>query len=148
MATTIQYWGTANYQELPVTGRLVVWTRGQKQSVPDAVATLLISAGVGFERDSDPDNAAPIPLSSDYTLTTDDEGRLFYCTTALVVTVPVAVSVIIDPPATGNVTIRSSGGMLLNGATADLTRARSANPIGVAIKPYAGVAGSVGVSGS
>jgi hypothetical protein len=53
MATTIQYWGNVNYQEKPVTGRLVLWTRGQKQDVPDDIATLLLAAGAGFTRDLD-----------------------------------------------------------------------------------------------
>lgn len=49
----VQYWGTPNYNEFPLTGVLRLWTNGQKQDVPDAIAARLIGAGVGFAYDSD-----------------------------------------------------------------------------------------------
>lgn len=48
----LQYWGTANYNEFPLTGVLRLWTTGQVQDVPDAIATKLLAAGVGFQADS------------------------------------------------------------------------------------------------
>lgn len=49
MTTSIQYFGIANYDEYPVTGVRRVWTTGQKQDVPDAVAALLVVAGKKFQ---------------------------------------------------------------------------------------------------
>ena len=50
---TVQYYGAGNFNELSTTGRLVLWTYGQAQSVPDDIAAKLIAAGVGFVYDTD-----------------------------------------------------------------------------------------------
>jgi len=44
MTTTVQYWGTVNYIETPLTGRLVNWSPKQKSDVPDDIATKLLAA--------------------------------------------------------------------------------------------------------
>lgn len=90
-------------------------------------------------------------LSADYVLKSTDNGRLFRCTTALTVTVPVGVALpdgcIIDPPATGSLTVAGDGVSTLNGSTASVTRAAANNPAGVAIKSRI-TANDFGVSGS
>ena len=91
-------------------------------------------------------------LEANYTLKASDDGKRFYATAALTITVPSGLSpqpeVFIDCPASGNVTVASDGTALLNGATTSLTRARSANAIGFAISPHQGASSSYGVSGA
>jgi hypothetical protein len=90
-------------------------------------------------------------LSSAYQISKDDDGKVFNCTTALTITIPASLSprpsFIVNPPASGNVSIAVSGGANINGATTTLTRARSANVAGFAVVPYAESDG-YGVSGS
>lgn len=78
-------------------------------------------------------------LTTDYTLSGSDDGFELRAAAALVLTVPSGLSVqptvLVKCPASGNVTVRRGGTATLNGGTADLTRARSANPGGFAITP-------------
>ncbi len=94
---------------------------------------------------------APVTLSGNYTLTAADDGLVFNASTALVLTVPSGLSprpaVIVVPPASGNVTVRFSGGVTGNAATSDILRGRTANLTGFVIQPYA-EADAYGVSGS
>jgi lysophospholipase L1-like esterase len=61
----VQYWGTANYNEFPLTGVLRLWTTGQLQDVPDAIAARLVAAGVGFQYDSSSLKGEPAIVVSD-----------------------------------------------------------------------------------
>ena len=92
-----------------------------------------------------------VTLSASRTLTAADDQVQFTCTTALTITIPASLSprpsFIVNPPASGNVSIAVSGGANINGATTTLTRARSANVAGFAVVPYAESDG-YGVSGS
>lgn len=90
-------------------------------------------------------------LSSAYQISKDDDGKTFNCTTALTITIPASLSprpsFIVNPPASGNVSIAVSGGANINGATTTLTRSRASNVAGVAVVAYAESDG-YGVSGS
>ena len=88
-------------------------------------------------------------LSTNYTLQPTDSGKLFYCTAALTITVPVGgPSVMIDCPSSGLVTVSSDGTSTLNGSTASVTRSRLNNPTGFAIINHIGDGtGSFGVGG-
>ncbi len=91
-------------------------------------------------------------LSSNYTLTTADNGRVFHCTTALTVTIPGGLSprpsVIIDCPPTGNLSIAVSSTATMNGgSTTTITRSRANNPGGVRIQAHQD-ADDYGVTGS
>lgn len=61
----VQYWGTPNYNEFPLTGVQRLWTTGQAQDVPTAIATLLLAAGVGFQSDSSNYRGEPALVSTD-----------------------------------------------------------------------------------
>ena len=93
----------------------------------------------------------PGTLTADYILKTTDNGKYFRCTTALTVTAPIGISlpdgVIVDPPASGSLTVASDGTSTLNGATSSITRTAANNPAGVAIKSRI-TANDFGVSGS
>lgn len=95
--------------------------------------------------------SVPVTLSANYTVTADDDGVIFTCTTALTITVPASLSprpsFIVNPPASGNASIAVSGGANINGATTTLTRSRASNPAGIAVVAYAESDG-YGVSGS
>ena len=93
-------------------------------------------------------SSVPQPLSADYTVVGGDDGKTFYCTTPLVLTISAQANVIVDAPPTGLLTIRSAGGIKLNGALTDITRSQANNPAGVVIRPWATTADSVGVSGA
>ena len=93
----------------------------------------------------------PLTLSGNYTVTSADDRKTYTCNSALTITIPANLSprpsFIVNPPASGNVSIAVSGGANINGATTTLTRARSANAAGFAVVPYAESDG-YGVSGS
>ncbi len=89
-------------------------------------------------------------LSSDYTLTAADDGTWFTASTALVVTVPAGLtpmpSCVFIPPASGSITLRSSGGTKLSGATSDIVVNLSTNPAGAGLVPLYGQTDSYGVT--
>lgn len=78
---------------------------------------------------------SPISLTASITINQANEvfynGRMLSATTALTVTLAPGISpgfwFIGQPPSSGNFSIASSGGVLLNGATGTLTRALSSN---------------------
>lgn len=92
-----------------------------------------------------------VPLSANRVLAASDDGATFRCSAALTITVPAGLTprptFIVDVPPTGAVTIASSGGALLNGATASFTRTRANNPAGFAVVAH-GDADSYGVGGA
>jgi hypothetical protein len=138
----LTYTGTYNGTVGPLPEReTVVLNRGES-------ITVTCTKGEAQIESFDFDAQIPFELSADYVLTAGDDGKQFYCTTALVVSVPVTISALFDAPPTGNVTIRKVGSITLNGGTADLTRSLASNPAGFVIKPTLGVANNVGVSGS
>ena len=98
-------------------------------------------------------NSTPVPVtvSVGRNLTVADDGKVLDIITALTLVVPVGLSprpnVVFILPPTGNLSIAPSGGALLNGATATLTRSRATNPAGVVLTPYTESDG-YGVSGS
>lgn len=92
------------------------------------------------------------PLDADYTIKASDDGRRFYATKAITVTVP-----LLDPqpeftvqtPASGTLTLHPIGGVTFNGAASDVTRTRASNQVGsVVVTPYAGEGNAYGVSGA
>lgn len=91
------------------------------------------------------------PLSADRTITAADDGRQFYCTTALTITVPAGLTprptFTVDCPPSGNASVAVSGGATINGATTTLTRSRSSNPAGFVVLAHQD-ADAYGVSGS
>ena len=93
----------------------------------------------------------PLTLSGNYTVTSADDRKTYTCDAVLTITIPANLSprpsFIVNPPASGNVSIAVSGGANINGAATTLTRARSANVAGFAVVPYAESDG-YGVSGS
>jgi len=86
---------------------------------------------------------SPVALSGAYTISAQDDGITFNCTTALTVTVPSGLvprpAIIIKPPPIGNLTIITPSGTA--------TRARTTNPVGIFVSPFAESDG-YGVSGS
>lgn len=96
-------------------------------------------------------SATSSTVSTSFTLTAADDGKVINCTTALTITIPAALSprpnIAVIPPASGNVSIAVTGGAQINGATTTLTRARAGNPAGFVIQPYSESDG-YGVSGS
>lgn len=126
-------------------------TAGNTYTVSDAFGAAI----VGDKRATDTDNVlrqgAVVSISTDTLITAADDGRTFNCTTALTITIPELLSprpsFIVNPPASGNVSIAVSGGANINGSTTTLTRSRASNPAGVAVVPYAESDG-YGVSGS
>jgi hypothetical protein len=105
---------------------------------------------LGLGTSATQDAVTPTALSADRTITALDDGAQFYCTTALTITIPAALSprpsCIVDCPPSGNVTVAVTGGALLNGGTTSLTRSRANNPAGVAILAHQD-ADSYGMSG-
>lgn len=95
--------------------------------------------------------ADPITLTGDRTITADDDGAVFACSTALTLTIPAGLSprpsFVADPPPTGNLSIAVSGATTINGATTTLTRTRASNPAGVGVLAHQD-SDSYGVSGS
>lgn len=91
------------------------------------------------------------PLDADYVLTTEDDNKKFYCTTALTITWTAGMrrrpDVVVLPPPSGNFTLLPSGGATANGATSPVIRTRTTNPCGVAITGNPDSDGC-GVSGS
>lgn len=107
---------------------------------------------VGFmTNDEDQFIAYTQTLTGDYTVTTSDDGVVFTCTAALTITIPELLSprpsFIVNPPASGNVSIDPTGAAQLNGAGTTLTRSRTSNPAGFVVTAYAESDG-YGVSGS
>jgi hypothetical protein len=49
---TVNYYGTANFQELPYTGRLALWQTGSKEDLDDSVADILLALP-GFAKETD-----------------------------------------------------------------------------------------------
>lgn len=78
-----------------------------------------------------------IPLKTDKTLKAEDDGKTYYATVPLNITVPLGLipqpAVIVQCPPTGVVTF--IGLDLINDSAQSLTRAKSANPAGVALTP-------------
>lgn len=74
-------------------------------------------------------------VSTNRNLTSADNGATLDCTVALTLTIPaglaVGFTVVVIPPDTGNVSIASAGGVLLNGAITTL--ARSATNIAISV---------------
>ena len=126
-------------------------TAGNTYTVSDAFGAAI----VGDKRATDIDNVlrqgAVVSISTDTLITAADDARTFNCTTALTITIPANLSprpsFIVNPPASGNVSIAVSGGANINGATTTLTRARTANVAGFVVVPYAESDG-YGVNGS
>jgi hypothetical protein len=85
-------------------------------------------------------SAPPYSVSSGFTVAVEDDGKVFTCTTALTITIPAGLSprpsFIVNPPATGDVSIAVTGGAQVNGGTSTLTRSRASNFAGVVIVPY------------
>ena len=126
-------------------------TAGNIYTVSDAFGVAI----VGEKRATDTDNVlrqgAVVSISTDTLITAADDGRTFNCTTALTITVPELLSprpsFIVNPPASGNVSLDPTGAAQLNGAGATLTRSRASNPAGIAVVAYSESDG-YGVSGS
>ena len=81
---------------------------------------------------------------------TGHNGKVLRCSTAVTLTYPEglgdAFSCLVEPPASGDVTIDPTGDCTLNGATASLTRDRADNPAGFVIRALGEDVG--GVSGA
>lgn len=101
---------------------------------------------------SAPATTTPVPLSGAYTLTAADDGKTFYCTTTLTITIPAGLSpmpqVAVIPPPSGSVTLSPTSPVLLSGVTADQAFNYASNPTGVALVPEYGTADSYGVAAS
>jgi hypothetical protein len=83
-------------------------------------------------------------------LTTADSGNVLRCSAAVTLEYPeglsAAFSCIVEPPASGDVTLDPTGSCTANGGTTNLTRSRANNPAGFVIRALA--ANVFGVSGS
>lgn len=92
-----------------------------------------------------------VRLTGPYTLSLADDKSFFWSTVAVAVTVP-AMPIMprckFDCPSAGAITLLSAGGVLFNGATTTVSRARAQNPSGFELVPHYGEANSCGVSGS
>lgn len=123
--------------------RAYVVDRGMAEHLVSGGTLVAVGAGSGG-------SSTPLPLSTGYTLTAADDGKRYYCTTALTVTIPENLAtepeVVILPPASGNLTIAVTGTATLNGAALPLTRTRAGNPVGVVISPHTGQTNAYGVS--
>jgi hypothetical protein len=90
-------------------------------------------------------------LSANKTIAATDNGKVFQCTVALNITIPAGLTpmptFVVLPPSSGDVSVVSSGGTLLNGATDTLTRGRASNRAGFVVQAYP-EANSYGVSGA
>jgi hypothetical protein len=105
---------------------------------------------------SSPARAIPLPIAvgTNLTINADNaptyDGATLEITTALSITLsaglPLGFSIIVMPPAGGNVSIVSAGGVLLNGSTTTITRAAAQNAAFAAL-PRATVANSYVVTG-
>lgn len=139
---------------------IITTLMGESGSLLTAGNTYTVSktfgaAIVGDKRATDIDNVlregSVVSISTDTLITAADDARTFNCTTALTITIPASLSprpsFIVNPPASGNVSIAVSGGANINGATTTLTRARTANVAGFVVVPYAESDG-YGVNGS
>jgi hypothetical protein len=84
-------------------------------------------------------------------ITASDNGKTLAPTGALTYTIPAglspAPSFTVDCPASGTITIASSGGATLNGAGTSLTRTRASNPVGFVVLAHVET-DSYGVSGA
>lgn len=89
-------------------------------------------------------------LPTAYTAVEDDDGQTVKCSaaTTLTLTPTSYASLIVYPPASGNLTIARSGGATLNGAASDLTRTFASNRMGVAITQNPHTPGDYTVSGA
>lgn len=73
-----------------------------------------------------------VSVSASRNLTSADEGLTLDCSTALTLTLTAGLalkSVTIIPPDTGNVSIASAGGVLLNGAVSTIARGATLNAV-------------------
>lgn len=61
---TINYYGTTNFMEQPYTGRIALWSPGEKQTVSDSIASTLLALNVGFQVEAD-GNGEPVTYSVD-----------------------------------------------------------------------------------
>ena len=81
----------------------------------------------------------PTELTGNLVMSPGDDGSHRYCTTALTLSTPLGLSprpgMIIDPPASGVLTITPTGGCTVNGSSSSITRAFATNRLGVAIRP-------------
>lgn len=93
---------------------------------------------------------APTPLGASRELTAADDGKRYYATAAITLTIPAGLAprpeVVVLPPPAGNLTIAVSGGATTNGATAALTFTRAAKPAGIVITPYPDAAQGYGAA--
>ena len=84
-------------------------------------------------------------------ITKDDNGASLAPTVALIYTIPAGLSPMpsftVDCPASGTISIASSGGSTLNGAALTLNRARASNPVGFVVLAHSET-DSYGVSGA
>jgi len=76
--------------------------------------------------------AAPVAVAASRNLTDDDNGRTLETTAAVTLTVPAGLAQPFQcrvALGVGALSVASSGGTLLNGATSTLTRALATNPL-------------------
>ena len=136
----------------PVNALLTLDAGTETGLVGQHIADTVLAGGVAYTAPIDRTtvNGGAV-LYGDYTVTAADDGVIFNCTTALTITIPELLSprpsFIVNPPATGNVSLDPTGAAQLNGAGTTLTRSRANNPAGVAVVAYAESDG-YGVSGS
>ena len=92
-------------------------------------------------------------LTGPYTLTANDDGKLFWANTSISVTLPAGLSpmplVMFDPPAAGSITVTPTGGATIAASTSPYAINRATNPSGVcALSPYLDTANAYGVTTS
>lgn len=91
-----------------------------------------------------------VAVSASRALASSDNGSVLRCSTSVTLEYPEglgdAFSCLVEPPASGTVTLDPTGSCTLNGGTSNLTRTRSSNPAGVVIRALG--ANVAGVSGS
>ena len=110
------------------------------QAVPDKLTRFVDNV-----QDDNPldDVTKPIPLSSNLTLSSTDDGKIYEATGSLTVNIPAGLlprpQVIIIPPPSGIVTVVAGGGVTMNGFGTSIARARTNNVAGFGIYPYLAV---------
>jgi hypothetical protein len=126
MSIKVRYIGNVTPYFAPVsTGILEAWRPGVAMDVSSAQATALLALGV-FELET----GQVVSVAASRAITAQDNGAVLECTAVgVTLTVPAGLpagfAVLAIP--SGTTTIASSGGALLNGATASLTRSAAAN---------------------
>lgn len=139
---------------------IITTLMGESGSLLESGSTYTVSKAfgasiVGSKRATDTDNVlrqgAKVSIATDTLITAKDDERTFTCTAPLTITIPSNLSprpsFIVNPPASGDVSIAVSGGAQINGATTTLTRSRTNNKAGFVVTPYDESDG-YGVSGS